>query len=329
MNPLLRVKRIKHLSELALFRWGYDWGRGAPPAERTLILFFNGMWGRAPRLPPEGLSEDCEVTLDRRRMREAAAVVFHIPSLGALTRVRKFPGQLWVAQSMECEAHYPALRDPSFMGRFDLTMTYRRDADVVMPYYDRPSLHRLLGTPATPKSDDRIAAFFASGRHDRSGRVAYASELMRYLDVHSYGRLLRNRRLRPDHGPPSKLDTIASYKFTLAFENANAPDYVTEKFYDPLIAGSVPVYLGAPNVDELAPADRCYIDVADFSGPEELARYLLSLHEDDAAYHQYLSWKGQPLRPSFVRLLDGQRTHPLIRLCHRVRQERAHRLSGT
>jgi hypothetical protein len=162
-------------------------------------------------------------------MRETDAVVFHIPSLGALTRVRKFPGQLWIAHSMECEAHYPRLRDPRFLNRFDLTMSYHRHADVVMPYY-QPNLECLLKAPPRPKSRQHLCAMFVSGRHDRSGRIAYASELSRYMNVHSYGRKLRNRRLRPDHGRPSKLETIASYKFTLAFENAIAPDYVTEKF---------------------------------------------------------------------------------------------------
>ena len=66
----------------------------------------------------------------------------------------------------------------------------------------------------------------------------------------------------------------ARYKFTLAFENTVTPDYVTEKLYEPLIAGSVPVYRGAPNVADFAPAPRCFIDAADFAGPAELAAYL-------------------------------------------------------
>lgn len=317
MSVLGRARGWRHRSELALFRHRYDWERTAPPSDRTLIVFYNGMWGRPPRLPPEGLPEGCEVTADRRRMREAAAVVFHIPSLGSLAGVRKFPGQLWVAHSLECPAHYPRLRDQGFMSRFDLTMTYARDADVVMPYY-RPDLARLLRTP--PREKTGVAALFASGRHDLSGRIAYAAELMRHMEVDSYGRHLRNRKLRPDRGQRSKLDTIAGYRFTLAFENACAVDYVTEKFFDPLTVGSVPVYLGAPNVDDFAPAHHCYIDAADFSGPEALARRLTGL--TDEAYEEYLVWKERPLRPSFLELLEEQRTPPLVRLCDRVRELR-------
>lgn len=315
VSLLSRVRKAKHRSELALFRRRYDWDRAAPRSEQTLIVFYNGMWGRPPVLPPEGLPEGCEVTADRRRLREAAAVVFHIPSLGSLNGVRKFPGQFWVAQSLECPAHQPRLRDPSFMSRFDLTMTYARDADVVMPYYG-PGLEERLRTP--PREKTGFATFFASGRHDLSGRVAYAAELMRHMEVHSYGRRLRNKKLRPDRGRESKLDATAGYRFTLAFENASAIDYVTEKFFDPLIMGSVPVYLGAPNVDEFAPADHCYIDASHFSGPEALARHLTGLTAE--AYGEYLAWKQRPLRASFLELVEEQRTPPLARLCERVRE---------
>jgi hypothetical protein len=198
-------------------------------------------------------------------------------------------------------------------------MTYHCQADIIVPYYG-PTFQRSLRIPPKPKTKDKLVAFFVSSRCDRSGRIQYATELMQYLDVHSYGKQLRNRRLAQDQGRATKLETIADYKFTLAFENAIAKDYVTEKFFDPLLVGSVPVYLGAPNVDEFAPADRCFINATDFHSPQALAEYLLLLNEDDAAYEQYLAWKHQPLRPSFLKLLDEQRTHPVVRLCQKVQE---------
>jgi hypothetical protein len=41
-------------------------------------------------------------------------------------------------------------------------------------------------------------------------------------------------------GTQAKLKTIGQYKFYLAFENNNAVDYVTEKFFHVLIVGTVP-----------------------------------------------------------------------------------------
>src|ERR1700694_5367167 len=39
------------------------------------------------------------------------------------------------------------------------------------------------------------AVFFASSPFDRSGRMDYVRELMRYLQVHCYGKCLNNRAL--------------------------------------------------------------------------------------------------------------------------------------
>ena len=62
---------------------------------------------------------------------------------------------------------------------------------------------------------------------------------------------MQNRLLEEDTGRNSKLNLYRKYKFVIAFENAIEEDYVTEKFYDPLLAGSVPVYLGAPSIKKL------------------------------------------------------------------------------
>lgn len=59
-----------------------------------------------------------------------------------------------------------------------------------------------------------------SSPFDRAGRLQYAAEPMRHVEVHCFGRQLRNRRLATDRGHATKIETIAGYKFTLAFENA-------------------------------------------------------------------------------------------------------------
>jgi len=293
------------------------------PAERTLIVVHDTMWRRPLELP-ERLPDGCEITTDRGRLEDADAVVFHVPGLRFYHRPRKRPNQLWIAWSIESDANYPRLRDPAFMARFDLTMTYRRDADVIwgyVPYYSSAdNLERALLAPPRPKDSEHPVAMLISSRVDRSGRRAYARELARHIAVDSYGRFLRNKELPDDTGRASKLELIGHYPFTIAFENSIGDDYVTEKFYDPLIAGSVPIYLGARNVAELAPAERCFLDVRDFANPRALAGHLRALLGDSAAYDGLLAWKRRPLRPEFRALLDRQRTHPWVRLCELVRQ---------
>jgi len=288
---------------------------------RTLILLYNAMWGCEVSVPPD-VPPGFEITRDRKRMAEAAAVVFHVPELRFFRMRRKKPGQLWVAWCIESEENWPRLRDPGYMSRFDLTMTYRRDSDVIwgyVPYYSSAdNMVRALLAPPRPKDSERPVAMLISSRVDRSGRRAYARELARHIPIDSYGRFLRNRTLPADSWRPTKLDLIARYPFTIAFENSVAADYVTEKFYDPLVAGSVPVYLGAPNVEEFAPGDHCYINVRDHAGPRALADYLKSLLSDPGAYDRFMAWKRRPLRPDFLRFLDLQRSHPIVRLCEAV-----------
>jgi hypothetical protein len=55
----------------------------------------------------------------------------------------------------------------------------------------------------------------------------------------SFGKCLHNKELPQDEPifASPKLPLFARYKFALALENSLAVDYVTEKFYQPLIAG--------------------------------------------------------------------------------------------
>jgi len=61
----------------------------------------------------------------------------------------------------------------------------------------------------------------------------------------------------------SKMDTLSQYRFSLCFENMPMLGYVTEKIFDCLYAGTVPIYLGAPDIADLIPPEA-YIDMRDF-----------------------------------------------------------------
>jgi hypothetical protein len=115
---------------------------------------------------------------------------------------------------------------------------------------------------------------------------------------------------------------MARYRFVLAFENSICPDYVTEKFFDPLAAGSVPVYRGAPNIADFAPGEGCFVDASTFPGPGELAEHIARLAADQAAYARFFAWKKAPLAPGFVALAEAQRASGWQRLCQLLHGER-------
>lgn len=63
---------------------------------------------------------------------------------------------------------------------------------------------------------------------------------------------------------PSKLETLSQYQFCLCFENMAMNGYITEKIIDCFYAGTIPLYLGAPDIDKYIPPE-CYIDCRKFS----------------------------------------------------------------
>ena len=288
---------------------------------RKIILFYNSMWHDPLVYPENELPEGYVITMDRSLMDDAAAVVFHLPTLPPEMftggGVEKKKGQLWVAWYLECEVNYPYMADPDFMSRFDLRMSHRLNADIFSPYFP-PDFAELSRKPVPEKEPGKIVNAFISSHVNKSGRLQYLIGMMKVLGVHSYGRMIPNMPSRDDYGHQFKLDTISKYKFTIAFENAIAADYVTEKFYDPLIAGSVPVYLGAPNISDFAPGENCFINTAEWESPESLARYLIELSRDDELYAGYFEWKNKPFLPKFRELLELQKINSFVRLCRKL-----------
>jgi hypothetical protein len=287
-----------------------------------VILFYNTCFGSYPDISRFECEARCEFIIDRSRIREADAVVFHLPSPREFGDAIKYPGQIWVGWSMESGANTPITSKPAIMRHFDLHMNFRRSADIWCPYLPwRADWERALAQPPFPKTAQAAAVHLQSAMIDRCGRNAYVAELMTHMAVDSYGRFRPNRPMpAPDRGPPTKLELIRGDRFCLAFENTIEPDYVTEKFYQPLLAGTVPVYRGAPNIDEFAPGDHCYIDATRFDSPRELAQYLSELACNEAAYSRYLEWRKQPLRRSFVELLERSAGESFCRLAALVAQ---------
>lgn len=84
----------------------------------------------------------------------------------------------------------------------------------------------------------------------------------------------------------NKLDTYTKYKFAITFENTDtAVGYISEKILDAFMAGIVPVYWGAPNVQDHIPRE-CFIDMRDFESHEDLYHFLKNM--DYATYCGYL-----------------------------------------
>ncbi|OFZ65884.1 MAG: hypothetical protein A2V79_06815 [Betaproteobacteria bacterium RBG_16_56_24] len=79
----------------------------------------------------------------------------------------------------------------------------------------------------------------------------------------------------------NKLETISGYRFSICFENMAFAGYVTEKIVDCFVAGTVPLYLGAPDIEKIVPAES-FIDMRNFSSFGQVDDYMNSMKKHDA-----------------------------------------------
>ena len=229
--------------------------------------------------------------------------------------------QLWVLLCGESAGRLPLLTDAAFMARFDIKVTHQPDADLKFSYVPQRAE---IFVESAPQTKTRFANWIASNCVQHRQRKV--QELMAALcplsaavelddsgggescrKIDCLGACLRNTPWPAEAGSvqqlagSTKMALLARYKFTLAFENSQSEGYVTEKFFQPLIAGSVPVYWGAPDVADFAPDPRSYINVEDYGSIQELAEYLAYLDRNDTAYAELLAWKHKPLSHEFVK----------------------------
>ncbi|CAM3655677.1 glycosyltransferase family 10 domain-containing protein [Polynucleobacter brandtiae] len=110
-------------------------------------------------------------------------------------------------------------------------------------------------------------------RFGRMGKLIY--RLQKILP------LISNRFNFPSYQGPvqKKRSVLAKTRFCICFENArDIRGYLTEKIFDSLLAGCIPIYWGEPNIDEYIP-QACYIDFRKFQSYEALYQYLTNMTE--------------------------------------------------
>ena len=84
-----------------------------------------------------------------------------------------------------------------------------------------------------------------------------------------------------------KRDVLGKYKFGFCYENTSEiPGYITEKIFDVMMAGTVPIYLGPENTSTHIP-EECFIDRTKFADHESLYEFLITMTE--TRYDEYLS----------------------------------------
>jgi hypothetical protein len=77
----------------------------------------------------------------------------------------------------------------------------------------------------------------------------------------------------------SKYEVLKDYDFCLCFENMVMDGYITEKLFDCLYAGTIPLYVGAPDIFEYIPAE-VFVDCRIYSSWIEMWNAVSSMSDD-------------------------------------------------
>lgn len=84
----------------------------------------------------------------------------------------------------------------------------------------------------------------------------------------------------------TKSSVLKKSRFNICYENVTGFNgYITEKIFDSFFSGCVPIYYGAPDIQDFIP-ENCYINKAHFSNYQELYDYINFMPEKEYINYQ-------------------------------------------
>ena len=272
--------------------------RNSNTTEPCLILYWSTIFGSKPHIEKRWNDNDCpvvcQVTSDRSRAREADGFVVHARDSHMTPPKESVP---WILHTQENPVYTSVMKNAKFMSRFNLLMSYRLDYDFPVPVYPMPQ----LTPPLTFKEKTKL--IMAAFSNCEPVRTEYMRQLMKFVQVDSYGACLRNKNdLVSRYGSKNgknfkelKSELARQYKFTLVFFNQDCEYFVDDQLSHALNAGSVPVVMSTDKLDEFLPGNlrQSVIKVRDFRTPKDLSDYLKYLSTNETEYNNYLTWKSK------------------------------------
>ncbi len=131
---------------------------------------------------------------------------------------------------------------------------------------------------------------FIYRNHVCKTRNQFFKNLSSYKHIDSAGPFLNNMKNGEcaPRGVENTLKFMDSYKFSISFENEAHRGYTTEKLFNALLARTVPIYWGNPDVALDFNPDS-FINYYDFSSEKELIDYVIHVDENEELYLKYLN----------------------------------------
>lgn len=211
--------------------------------------------------------------------------------------------------------NFVSLFDPAVTNQFDAEATYRQGSLFRDGGYEFVGLAQaqtwplsatcwddLFTRPIVPFSNrksitkgESTITWGATHCDSHSGREDLIRALQKHVDVAIHGTTcMANVKSNESYPWPLQMESFRRSKFHLTIENSRCNDYVTEKIYAAYARGQIPIYFGAPNVDEFVPSRDSYINILDFRSAAELAAHLKRVDSDKSLFESYFKWRKRP-----------------------------------
>ncbi|XP_064396300.1 uncharacterized protein LOC135343235 [Halichondria panicea] len=295
------------------------------------VVFLPGNWIDATDSGYQAQNCDvpCMYTKDTSSsaVKSADAVVVYLPSHSKhpdnlLKKYRIDSNKvLKVGMSMESIRSHPHQFD--YLSEYDIEMSYRMSSHVPDPYFTfaRGKQNLLEETNSTWKSREKAVLFVARNCKSNSQREQLVKMLQKFVRVDSVSSCLNNKHWPSDIPRIDKRALLRRYMAILAAENSIEDDYVTEKVYAGLITGAVPIYYGAPNIDEFVPSDSI-IKVPHpltKSGVKEVAERIERVFNSEEEYNRLTHFKRLgSYEDRFLEMFNFTRIDVKCRLCQKI-----------
>lgn len=245
----------------------------------------------------------CEWSTNKSDYDKSDAIIFHLYnnlqnkdfSLKNLP-TRRNKKQKWVFMAREPQAFYYPNQLTHLKDMFNLTMTFQSDSDISIPYggyWQHPPTS--IERRRTMKLDylsgkDKMVAWLASNCRTSSRREDFVKELQKYMHIDVFGKCGNlTTNIKSANGFRDKI--AREYKFYIAFENSDCDDYISEKFWNSLHIGLIPIVRGQrARYKNVAPPNS-YIHVDSFLSPEALVKHLKEITSNSSMFHSYHEWR--------------------------------------
>ncbi|KAL7073203.1 hypothetical protein ACQ4LE_007332 [Meloidogyne hapla] len=241
----------------------------------------------------------CHYTDDRALEKNATVLFFHIRDKVDPMPKQRTPEQLYTFFVIESPPH--TWNEGRYFPRnfFNITMTYRSDSDVIVPYvfesYNKEDVKNgviSLDEIWTEEEIDRkiakkekLTLQFVSNCNTNSKREKYIEKLKKFTEITQMGGCVGKNNC----GRECEEKLIDSHFFYLAFENSVCDEYLSEKFWriKDLI---VPVVLSRKIFKNETIPKNSFIAADDFASPKELIEFLKAVAADKKLYKSYFNW---------------------------------------